>query len=163
MSKKGFFESFFAEYSYENWIAFFDWLFNDDKFEGWLPSDLGGYVKEYKKHYVIKNGLYVCGKRSEVRPEDYNKKKCRTKKSIVIMINGSGEGRDLVRHIRNGIAHGRVTLCTRNGTRCLELTDYGKFGNKAEKGGQTAYMLIPVDFVYYLFELYSTRQTKVRE
>ena len=141
MKKKGFFEIFFSEFSYEGWIAVFDWLFDDGKFEGWKSYELGNYVKEYKKHDAIKNGMYVCGKRSEVTPEDYNRKKCKTKNSIVIMIKGSGEGKDLIRHIRNGIAHGRATLCTRKGTRCLELIDYGKFGEKSEKGSQTASLL----------------------
>lgn len=159
MSKKGFFESFFNEFPYEEWIVVFDWLFDDMKFEGWLPHELGNYVKDYKKHDVIKNGMYVCGKRSEVTPEDYNRKKCYTKKAIVIMIKGSGEGKDLIRHIRNGIAHGRATLCTRKGARCLELTDYGPFGKKTKKGGQTAYLLIPVSFIFYLYQLYCQRVT----
>lgn len=154
MSRKGFFESFFAEFPYEKWIVVFDWLFDDRKYDDWSSPELGNFVKEFKKHDAIKNGKYVCGKRTEVTPEDYNRKRCKNKKSIVIMIKGAGEGRDLVRHIRNGIAHGRAMLCTRQGTRCLEMTDYGKFGEKTEKGGQTAYLLIPVDFVYYLYELY---------
>lgn len=154
MSKKGFFQSFFAEFSYDTWIAVFDWLFDDAKFDGWSSADLANFVKDYKKHDSIINGKYVCGKRSEVTPEDYNRKKCRLKKSIIIMIKGSGEARDIVRHLRNGIAHGRAVLCTRQSTRCLELTDYGKFGDQKEKGGQTAYILVPVEFVYTLYTLY---------
>ena len=70
------------------------------------------------------------------------------------MVKGSGEAKDIVRHIRNGIAHGRAALCTRSGVRCLERIDYGKYGEKSEKSGQTAYMLVPVDFVLALFSLY---------
>lgn len=104
-------------------------------------------LSNIKKHDAIKYGMYVCGKRTEVTLDDYSRKKRTTKKSLVIMIKGSGEAKDIIRHIRNGIAHGRVVLCTRNGTRCIELKDYGK-------SRQTAYMLIPVDFVYNLYTIY---------
>lgn len=56
--------------------------------------------------------------------------------------------------IRNGIAHGRAVLCTRNGVRCVEMTDFGKCGSQNEKGGQTAYMLIPVDLIKELYKIY---------
>ncbi len=155
--RRGFFQTFFTEYSYEEWIAVFDWLFDDNKYLGWSSSDLRYFVLDYKELDVIKNGLYICDKRSAVKPEDYNRKKNRKKRSIIVMIKGSGEAKDIVRHIRNGVAHGRAALCTRNGVRCFEIIDFGKYGEKSEKGGQTAYMLIPVDFVYSLFSIYCRR------
>ena len=72
------------------------------------------------------------------------------------MVTGQGEAKDIVRHIRNGIAHGRAALCTRNKIRCIELTDYGKYGEKNEKGGQTAYLLMPVVFIQDLYNIYTS-------
>lgn len=158
MSKGGFLEAFFHEYLYDDWIKVIDWLLQDDKFDGWTSAKLKEFTLYIKDLNVIKNGKYVYGKSQEVNPSDYDRTKNRTKKSIIIMVKGQGEIKDLIRHIRNGIAHGRSKLCTRNGVRCLEIIDYGKFGYRDERGGQTAYLLIPVELVQQLYQYYMTHK-----
>lgn len=155
MNKKGYLEEFFEKNGYCKWIKIIDWILNDDKFRMWRSSDLTKYTKSFKSFEWIARGKYVYGKRTEVNPEDYNRRKNRQKKSIIIMVNGQGEAKDIVRHIRNGIAHGRAKMCTRNGVKCVELKDYGKFGSTEEKSGQTAYMLIPIDMIEKLYDLYN--------
>ena len=159
MKKHGFLESFFLEYPYNDWIKVIDWLLQDDKFVGWTSAELKEFTLYIKDLNIIKNGKYEYGKRQEVNPSDYDRTKNRTKKSIVVMVKGQGETKDLVRHIRNGIAHGRSKICTRNGVRCLEIIDYGRFGFKGERGGQTAYLLLPVDFVKQVYQYYVTHKS----
>ena len=154
MAKKGFLELFFAEYNYTEWIRFFDWLLDDDKFVNWSGIKLRQYVDEYKNLSDVAQGLFIYDKKAVANPSKYDRKRNRARKSIIIMVKGQGQAKDIIRHIRNSIFHGRAVLCTRNSIRCVELTDYGKHGDKNEKGGQTAYMLLPVDLLNKLFKIY---------
>ena len=154
MAKKGFLEQFFIEFKYADWISIFDWLLDDAKFDNWSKQKLNLFVSEYKKLNDVSQGLFVYDKKAVANPSKYDRKKSRSRKSIIIMVKGQGQAKDIVRHIRNGIFHGRATLCTRNGIRCLELADFGKYGDKNERGGQTAYMLIPVYLLSEIFKIY---------
>lgn len=161
MKKNSFFYDFFKEYRISDWIEIMDWIFDDNKFAsefGWEKGKLQKLTSAIKELDAVRNGVFVYNKRSEVSPGDYNRKKNRRKKSIIIMVTGQGVSRDLIRHIRNGIAHGRAQLCTRNGCRHLEIIDYGKFGEKIERSGQTAYILIPVYSIRELYDAYNRIQ-----
>ena len=154
MAAKGFFESFFGEFAFDKWTYIFDWLVDDGKFNDWTKTELKLFADGVKKIKTIEKGLYLYDKKSVANPSAYDRKKNRRKTSIVIMVKGNGQAKDIVRHLRNGVAHGRATLCTRNSVRCIELTDFGKYGEKNKSGGQTAYILVPVGFIKDLYDLY---------
>lgn len=44
----------------------------------------------------------------------------------IYMTKGNGEGRDLLRYIRNGIAHGNATIFSRDHTYLIELINFDK-------------------------------------
>ncbi len=155
MSEKGFLELFFEEYQFDRWVKVIDWLLWDGKFSSWTKDALTSFVVAYKKSYVIANGLYLYDKKSVVNPTHYDRKKNKTKSSIIAMVKGQGQAKDLIRHIRNGIVHRRAKLCTRNSIRYIEIIDYGKNGNQNERSGQTAYLLMPVDFLMVLYQKYN--------
>ena len=161
MKRKGFLESFFQEYPCEEWIKIIDWLFWDEKFILWTKLQLKQFVEDYKATSMVRDGLYLYDKKAVSNPSKYNRQKNRKKKSIIIMVRGQGQARDIVRHIRNAVVHGGATLCTRNGIRHLEIIDYGNYGENNSRNGQTAYMLIPVDFVKKLFDTYNSIQNSI--
>lgn len=61
----------------------------------------------------------------------------------VHMSCGTSEGRDFLRHLRNGIAHGRNEVHSKDGELYLELADYKDASCKT----QTAYLLIPLSYL----------------
>ena len=74
----------------------------------------------------------------------------------IFIANGSSEGRDWIRHIRNGIAHGHIEVYDREGSLVLEILDFGK----PEDGndGQTSYMLIPLSYLNEISKVYHEKE-----
>ena len=60
--------------------------------------------------------------------------------------------RDLIRHIRNGIAHGESTVCNVDSELYIEVIDYSDKTKSPEK--QTAYLFIPLSYVTQFYKLY---------
>jgi hypothetical protein len=74
----------------------------------------------------------------------------------VFIANGSSEGRDWIRHIRNGIAHGHIEVYDRDGSLVLEILDFGK--SEDGDGGQTSYMLIPLTYLNEISKIYHEKE-----
>ena len=76
------------------------------------------------------------------------------------MAKGSSEGRDWLRHIRNAIAHGKVRVIYKadagKSGMLLELLDFGKA--ETGEGDQTAYMLIPLEYLADIHKLYFEKE-----
>jgi len=88
-----------------------DWWLSEGKFEDWAKDDVGnltkklhllqGFSKNRDLHYESAKRLSFP-KKAQRYPQ-------------VWISKGSSEGRDWVRHIRNGIAHGNVTVRANKG------------------------------------------------
>ena len=72
-----------------------------------------------------------------------------TKQKIKVLSGRhGGEAKDWVRHIRNGIAHGKTRMIKESDELWIEIKDYNKSGD------QTAYMYFPISYVCKTFEIY---------
>lgn len=74
-------------------------------------------------------------------------KRNRKKKPIAVISSNGSLGVDLVRHIRNGIAHGNAELYRANALDYIEIKDFGL-------KGQTAYIAIPLPYLSRLYCIY---------
>ena len=122
-----------------------DWWLSEGKFEDWAKDDVGnltkklhllqGFSKNRDLHYESAKRLSFP-KKAQRYPQ-------------VWISKGSSEGRDWVRHIRNGIAHGNVTVRANTAEPIVEIKDY-----MSDCTTQTAYILIPLKYLEQIMHLY---------
>lgn len=123
-----------------------DWLFDDNRFsaqKGWTSGYVGAFIKYVKKMPNLGKDNYQYGSINSLKfPTIKNKD------LITIHSKGVSESRDLVRHIRNGIAHGKTTLYKPKGELSIEILDYNKHGE------QTAYIFMPLKHLMFFYNTY---------
>lgn len=152
-----FFNCLVSEKLIEDWAYTLDWLFDDLKFSkehNWN----GGYTSSFTKK--VKALKYLSDKEKRViygkcHYKDYpNQSKSKGKKRLpyIVMSNRDSFARDLIRHIRNGIAHGESTIKKVNSELYIEVLDYADKTKSPEK--QTAYLFIPLSYVTHFYKLY---------
>lgn len=130
--------------NYNEWAAIFDWLFDDNKFKYWTSGYVGSLTKKIKRLPYIGNNNYAYDTSSKIAFP-----KITISKSVkILMIRGDSEGKDVIRHMRNSIAHGNAFICMQNGTPYVEITDHNR------KGMQTAYMFFPLEYIKTIHKLY---------
>lgn len=131
----------------KDWAGTLDWLFDDNRFDkdkGWNRGKVGAFTKKVKKQLG-------CGKNNyEYKlAKDVNFPKRSRRKKTVVHCRGDSEGRDLVRHIRNGIAHGKTEVRRNNDDLYIEIYDYNRSNQ------QTAYIFIPVNDILVIHQCYA--------
>lgn len=127
-----------------SWASLLDWFFDDDKFDGWTPYLLGRYTKRLKKMPGIGDNNYQYDAIKNLSfPKRITKQKIK-----VLSGRNSGEAKDWVRHIRNGIAHGKTRTIKEPDELWIEIKDYNKSGD------QTAHMYFPISYIFKTFEIY---------
>lgn len=143
--------------NYNEVAQIIDWLVNDDKFEvqGWDKNKTSEYTKEIKKIEGFKSDFYFHGGQKDLQ---YPKNSLRH--FAIYMQNDGAECKDLVRHIRNGFAHGNVKARTISKEKFIEIYDYGKSNRTDKPSGQTAYILVPVNFIKQLYVVYERIRKK---
>lgn len=148
---EGFFSLLVDKDLYRSWAKTLDWLFDDNRFskeKGWTPSQVGKFTKKAKKLLEIKKENFVCAKLDLIDfPENRQ-----YHSPIILMGLDNSEGRALVRHIRNGIAHGKTSINKEKDELYIEIKDYGK--TLGIPSGQTAYLYFPLSYIHKLYELY---------
>ena len=127
-------------------MVLFDWLFDDRKFENWSPSQ----VKKLTEKIWVANGFsknnFVKAKGNKDFPQS-----C-PQKPIVIICENNGS-KDIIKHIRNGIAHGHVNFKKNN--QFILLKDYYTRDSKNHKKGDlSALFFVPESFVLEMYRLY---------
>jgi len=132
----------------EEWTEILDWLLDDSRFSnerGWNKNTKDRFTNKAKKveNLQKENWIYNTQKLMKwnvVQPS----------KPFVQMQKGSGQGEDLIKHIRNGIAHGQTSIRKKQGELWLEIKDY----NDNLKQKQTAYLWIPMKYLGYWKNIY---------
>lgn len=130
----------------ETWARALDWLFDDERFSterGWTSGYVGAFTKKIKKLPMIgkNNYSYDAIKNLDFSNIDSNNIQ-------IIHSKGDTEGRDFVRHIRNGIAHGRNEVRKFNGTDYIRILDYNR------KNEQTAFIYVPLSYILDIYKAY---------
>ena len=129
---------------FNSWASLLDWFFDDEKFIGWTPNLLGKYIKRLKKIPGLGDNNY---KYDAIKNLTFPKRLTKQKIKFISGRHG-GEAKDWVRHIRNGIAHGKTRIVREPDELWIEIKDYNKSGD------QTAYIYFPVSFIFRTFEMY---------
>ncbi len=153
------------------WTGVLDWLLDENRFseeKGWTPSQVRKFTNNIKKEFdLLDNSKYQVGAlKNLIFPNTINGVKNPT--NTIMMIAGDSEGRNIVRHIRNGVAHGRIKFIERKKELLIEIIDYGnneqtkvsntKSSKNAEKKTgklkQSAFICIPANYIQRIYEIY---------
>lgn len=121
-------------------------LFDDNRFSiqnGWTSGYLCSFIKKVKKIDNFKLNKYEYGSKKNLK-FNYNE----NEEFIFVHSKKDGEARDLVRHIRNGIAHGNVQFIRIKNKELLKIVDYGK------NLEQTAYIIISFEQLKSIYDVY---------
>lgn len=153
-----FFSTLISQDLIQDWASTLDWLFDDNRFDsakGWTPNRIGSFTKKAKRLPEVSADRYTYeyAKLITFPAEGHN-----IDKPTFYFTKGTSEGRDLIRHIRNGIAHGK-TRCYKNANKemYIEICDFGKEGTKMANH-QSAFFALPISMIPELHKLYSNIQ-----
>lgn len=128
------------------WIDLLDWLLDDGRFSNnkiWDKSTKGQFTRSIKKLPNISDKRnFIVEANKDLQ---WNK---RPSKLFIQFQDGGSIGEDLIRHIRNGIAHGRTNIKPKDGSPWIEIKDYNS------QKQQTAHLFIPIDFIKELHKVY---------
>lgn len=141
-----FFAELVSQELIKDWAETLDWLVDDNKFDKqyWSRGYVGSFTKKIKRLDNIGHQNYFYNSRENLDftiPERLNK-------PLIISAKGDGEGRDFVRHIRNGIAHGNTDFKKVKGILYIEIIDY----NASKE--QTAYIFFPITYITEIHKKY---------
>lgn len=132
------------------WGEVLDWLFDDNRFDnnnGWNSKMSGQLTRKIGKLEKIEKRNFIHDSiRNLTFPDSYYDRN-ETNVSIIISNNTGSKCKDLVRHIRNGIAHGHTRCKNIDGTPYIEILDYNK-------NTQTAYIYMPIDYIAQIYDMY---------
>lgn len=143
---------------FSTYAAALDWILSDHKFSVNLwdnKNKVQAFTKAFHRMEGVSQGrVHYEPKRGTTFPRlgEYRQHKLFT----FYITRGNSEARDLIRHIRNGIAHGHIHVHELDGELIVELLDFGKESNQPDR--QTAYMVFPLRFLNDIFELYRQKE-----
>ena len=133
-----------------------DWFLSDNKFSkpAWDQQKVKQLTKSiYKIKDFSRDRLFYGSKKTLIFPK---RGECLNYQPFTFYIaRGESIAKDLIRHIRNGIAHGNIILYDIKGNLIVELLDFGK--ESKQSNGQTAYMVFPLDFLNNIHSLYQEK------
>lgn len=148
-----FFSSLVEKELIEDWGKILDWLLDDDRFakeRGWEKGQVTKFTKRVKLLPGLRKENYICGALKDIHfPQ---KGHCHA--PTILMGTADSKGKEIIRHIRNGIAHGRTRVLKEEGELYIEIEDFGK----ADKDGgkrQTAYLYIPMSYLPEMYKIYA--------
>ena len=137
----------------KDWAEILDWLFDEEKFSSdrnWSSEDTKKFCKRVKDDLLLKKEQYYKYDSIKNIQEAINE----DKNYQIKFIHSKGskinsQGKDIVRHLRNGIAHGRTKVERYNNELYIEIKDF----NNQNK--QTAYIYIPINYISQIHKIYS--------
>lgn len=140
-----------------DWAETLDWLLDDKRFsreKGWNRGRVSKYTKSVKKLFNAdankKN--FVCANLADL---DISTGR-RPMYPFVMMTNDGSIGKSLVRHIRNGIAHGNANIIKKGGETLIKIDDYNS------KAKQTAHICIPLLYIPKMAAIYNEIEKAAR-
>lgn len=133
----------------KDWAPLLDWLFDENRFQNWSPGYIGSLTKKIKRLPRIGNDTYFYDQAKNLDfPNEH------PKHILIMMTKGDSEARDLIRHIRNGVAHGRTNLIHQKDGWYIEIIDYSK------PQSQSAYLYMPIDYINQIYGFYQDVKKK---
>lgn len=143
---------------YYKYAEILDWLLSDGKFDVSIwdnKNKVQAFTKAfYKFERFSKEQSFHQSKKSLSFPCSGSYSQLYV--PSIYMSAGESYARDLLRHIRNGIAHGNARVYDFENELLIELLDFGK--ESIYDNGQTAYMLLPLEYIEKIYELYCLKE-----
>lgn len=133
----------------KDWAEILDWLFDEEKFSSdrnWSSEDTRKFGKKVKDYLLLKKAIYKHDSIKNIQKFITENKNHQIQ---FIYYRCDSQGRDIVRHLRNGIAHGRTKVERYNNELYIEIKDF----NNQNK--QTAYIYIPINYISQIHKIYS--------
>lgn len=138
-----------------NLVKPIDWLLAENHFgqeSGWDSVKVGRFTKRIKRLDVFPSQYEHSAAKSinfplSSRPSD--------KKATIKLGKKDSEARDLIRHMRNSIAHSNADLVKLPDGYHLEMRDY------TTGGKQTAYLLVKLELLEAAYGLYGEIEGQV--
>ena len=134
----------------KDWAEILDWLFDEEKFSSdrnWSSGQIGIFCQKVKELPYLKEEPYYKYDSIKNIQEAINEDK--NHQIRFIHSKSNSEVRGIVRHLRNGIAHGRTKVERYNNELYIEIKDF----NNQNK--QTAYIYIPINYISQIHKIYS--------
>ena len=152
-----FFKCLVSEKLIDGWALTLDWLFDDLKFSkdrNWNGGYTSSYTKKVRslKYLSEKENRVVYGKCKTTHFPNQNQKQQEKRVPYIVMTHGESFARDLIRHIRNGIAHGETNISKVGSELYIEIIDYSDKSKSPNK--QTAYLFIPLSYITQFCKIY---------
>ena len=146
-----FFNELISESLINDWASILDWLFDDNRFpkeKNWNKNKVGLFTKRVKKIDGISNDNFQHKSQQSINfPKHSNGRK--SLKISIILAKQNSAGRDLIQHIRNGIAHGNTKIHKKKENIYIEIIDYN-----SNKKSQTAYINMRIDYISQIHKIY---------
>lgn len=142
-----------------DWAPLLDWYLSSEHFEGEIWKNyISVFTRKIKKINCIQGANIKYGTKGTLTFP------ARRPNGVRIILEQTTEncesiGKDFVRHIRNGIAHGRARFTKIGDEDYIEIKDYGD--NLQTR--QTAYILIPCDCLKSVYDVYSEQDKIIRQ
>ncbi len=146
-----FFTQLVSKDLFNKWAETLDWLVDDNKFNKdiWTSNQSGKLTGKIKQIKSINDYYYY-----DTQPKlPFPKRRGNRIKVIFSKGDTTSESKDLVRHIRNGIAHGHTYFSYVNDELYIEIKDYRTNKQKKIKE-QTAYIFFPIKYITKICECY---------
>ena len=127
------------------YCAYIDWYLNGQYFTdcAWSQKSKNKFTKKIKAIFAGREFSYGPIDTLDFSPRTHNSK------TIKVSFNdGDGVGVSFIKHIRNGIAHGKCTLIHKKSCSYVEVFDYNR------KGQQTAYYYMPLYLIGEVVKIY---------
>ena len=123
-------------------FVFFDWLFDDNKFETCDSDAVRKYTEKVKQLFI---GYKI--KYDYLNKMSFNNKT--TGKTLAFQKTNGSFSKELIRHIRNGFAHNKVWLISRNRNLYIKIIDVNSY-----KNNQTAFIYSEYNKIIELYKIY---------
>lgn len=143
----------------QDWADTIDWLLSNDRFteeKGWDKNKKNKFTRTAKKMMSLPKDNYIHESLKNISFSDIMKRSKKTKTCYIVMAGSGPFCTDLVRHIRNGIAHGHTEIRKAGSKLYIEILDYSDNTQKT----QTAYIFLPLTCIPDLQKIYVTIESQ---
>ncbi len=138
---------------YADYCNILDWLLNDSRFfegDGWNKGFVASFTKKVLKLPYINQSDYQFAPIKDLLFKN-------NKQFTIIFSSNEGQGKGLIKHIRNAIAHGNANISCKNCILWVELCDFNK------KKDKTAYIHIPIETLKEIYYIYQSIEKKIKK
>ncbi len=136
----------------ESWVPLLDWLLSNDR-----CSKQRGWGQKKKRDFTTQIQTLIGSDNWQIQAAKNVVWEFEESDNVHIVMNNAGSaGESLLRHIRNGIAHGMARIVQRNNDLYLDLKDY----HNESCNTQTAHVWMPIGLLFDIHSVYKAIEAK---